>query len=87
MNPANWGFTISEVPYWGPYYKGILLFGDLKGSIVIANPQFVHRSVATPLGATSSFHELAESERAAGQSCSIVFLQMLRTRLLSLLQE
>ena len=23
----KWGFTMSGVPSWGPYYKGILLFG------------------------------------------------------------
>ena len=24
-----WGFPNFGLPYWGPYYKGILLFGDL----------------------------------------------------------
>ena len=25
--PLKWAFTISGVPYWGPYSKGILVFG------------------------------------------------------------
>ena len=34
-SPATWGFTILGVPYWGPDYKGLLLFGGyMKGPVV-----------------------------------------------------
>ena len=37
MRQHNVGFTIFGVPYWGPEYRGILLFGDLYGAIFV-NP-------------------------------------------------
>ena len=46
------GFPKLGVPYWGPYYKGILLFG---GSPVFVNPHLVlHYNISLTLPGTIS---------------------------------
>ena len=36
LGGALWGFTIFGVPYWGPKYKGILLFGGLYSGALLS---------------------------------------------------
>ena len=36
--PSYGGFPKLGVPSWGPYYKGILLFGFFSGSPTFVNP-------------------------------------------------
>ena len=46
-----WGFPTFGIPYWGPDYKGILLFGVyIRGPLISHTPIWVVVKIMVPFG-------------------------------------